>query len=582
MKLRVEVKSWILWTVCLTAIIGSFASYFIWGEDSFLSIGDGLDSNHVQNVMAAENTQRFGYGDPQNDSGKMADSGLLDLIIGIPGFQEMLYMTFQPFYADVINRLIISLVAFLGMLLLLKYLYPPTKFPKIETKLLLFGVSLSFAFVRFWPYAGASVAGLPFIYWAYLNSGRKPLWAALVAIMYVLYSSFVLAGFFVLAVLVVHEAVLWAKKKGDWFRVTWIAILGLLYFLANLGMVVAVLAPVEASHRSVFDISSFFASNRESLTIFFKLLFSNYGHNSSYPWLIIPSILLAVILSAKRDDSERHRAFLLLVVWVVLALISVTLGNRHVYEIQAKFGLLKMFQMQRFFWLLPLVQYLAFMAALQTIIHLRLKALAFLILAFQIGILGFFQNYNAKQCVKEYVLNKQASALSYREFYSTDLYKDIAVYIGKPQTDYRVVSLGLNPASALYNGFYTVDGYFSGGYPLKHKNMFGKVIEEELEKDQKLSSLFYNWGSTCYLFSSEIENHFGYNGNAVPIIDRTSRLSINDLDIDTDQLELMDCQYIFSALPIDNQEELELHLEKSFVRDESPYKIYLYAIDSDD
>jgi hypothetical protein len=582
MKRGFELKSWMLWAVCLTAILGSFSSYFIWGESSFLSIGDGLDSNHVQCMMAAENTQRFGHGNPQTITAKASYGEFVDLIIAIPGLQEVLYIIFQPYYADVINRVIISLVAFFGMLLLLRYLYPQTNYPGNDTKLFGFGVSLAFALLRFWPYAGISVAGLPLIYWAYLNAGRKPLWSALIALLFALYSSLALVGIFVLAVLVVHEAVFWLKKRGDWYRVLWILLLGVFYIFANLGMVLSVLAPVTASHRSGFNVRSFFSSNRETLTIFLKMLFLNYGHNSSYPWIIMPGLILAVILGFKHKLEDRHRACILLVVWVALAMISAAFGNRHVYDIQAKLGFLKMIQLQRFYWLLPFVQYLAFMVALQIFVRARLRVLAMILLAIQICLLGFYFNYNTKQCVKEYILNKQVSALSYDEFYSPDLFKDIKNYIGKPQTEYRVASLGLNPATAIYNGFYTVDGYFSGGYPLKHKYMFAEVIEDELEKDDKLAQLFYDWGSTCYLFSSEIEDHYGYNGNAVPIIDKTSSLSISDLDIDTEQLEHMNCKYIFSALPIDNQDELNLSFIKSFEEEKSPYRIYLYSIENDD
>ena len=138
------------------------------------------------------------------------------------------------------------------------------------------------------------MAGLPLIYWAYLNAGRKPLWSALIALLFALYSSLALVGIFVLAVLVVHEAVFWLKKRGDWYRVLWILLLGVFYIFANLGMVLSVLAPVTASHRSGFNVRSFFSSNRETLTIFLKMLFSFMG-------------IIAVILGLScRTHSCRH------------------------------------------------------------------------------------------------------------------------------------------------------------------------------------------------------------------------------------------------------------------------------------
>src|SRR5699024_6283480 len=42
---------------------------------------------------------------------------------------------------------------------------------------------------------------------------------------------------------------------------------------------------------------------------------------------------------------------------------------------------------------------------------------------------------------------------TFKGFYSTELFQEIENYIGKDQADYRVVSIGMHPTIAQYNGF---------------------------------------------------------------------------------------------------------------------------------
>jgi hypothetical protein len=201
-----------------------------------------------------------------------------------------------------------------------------------------------------------------------------------------------------------------------------------------------------------------------------------------------------------------------------------------------------------------------------------------IILVLQIGILYYHINHNTKQVVKK-VIGMENRNISYNQFYSSDLFEDIKNFINKPQDSYRVVSVGLYPAVPLFNGFYTIDGYYSEGYPLEHKKIMGKMQEEELKKNPALASTFYDWGSPCYLFSDDIDKKIGYSGDyGPPIIRKDSNIEINDLKIDSKILRQMNCQYAFSAVPIKNANEIGFFLEKSFENKESPYKIYLYSI----
>ena len=69
-----------------------------------------------------------------------------------------------------------------------------------------------------------------------------------------------------------------------------------------------------------------------------------------------------------------------------------------------------------------------------------------------------------------------------------------------PVEDYRVASIGIHPAIAQYNGFYTLDTY-NNFYPLSYKHEFRKIIEKELEKNKKIRNYFDAWGGRCYFFT---------------------------------------------------------------------------------
>lgn len=158
---------------------------------------------------------------------------------------------------------------------------------------------------------------------------------------------------------------------------------------------------------------------------------------------------------------------------------------------------------------------------------------------------------------------------SFREFYATELFQEIKEYIGRPQSEYRVVSIGLHPAISQYNGFYTLDTY-SNFYPLRYKYQFREIIANELEKNKKLRIYFDEWGSRCYVFVDELGKKYDFR--------KKSKRVIQHLDMNTDALYEMGGRYIFSSLPIENAHENNLIFEKSFEHPESAWKVYLYRV----
>lgn len=136
-----------------------------------------------------------------------------------------------------------------------------------------------------------------------------------------------------------------------------------------------------------------------------------------------------------------------------------------------------------------------------------------------------------------------------------------------PVEEYRVASIGLHPAIAQYNGFYTLDSY-NNFYPLSYKYQFRKIIEKELEKNKTIRTYFDEWGGRCYIFTDELGKHYMFKKN--------TKKRLKNLELNIEVFKDMGGQFIFSSVPIDNASENRLNLEMVFESKSSVWKIYLY------
>lgn len=86
-----------------------------------------------------------------------------------------------------------------------------------------------------------------------------------------------------------------------------------------------------------------------------------------------------------------------------------------------------------------------------------------------------------------------------------------------------------------------------------------------------MRSYFNDWGNRCYLFFSEIPGYFNIEKDIS---------WINVLRLDTNALQDMCCDYIFSALYIVNAEEIGLEWmdDITFDTEDSYYQIFIYKV----
>jgi hypothetical protein len=156
---------------------------------------------------------------------------------------------------------------------------------------------------------------------------------------------------------------------------------------------------------------------------------------------------------------------------------------------------------------------------------------------------------------------------TFKEYYDPELFNKIKKDIEKDEKkdikEIRVVHYGIEPAPALYNGFYTVDGY-SANYPLSYKKAFRKTQAKQL-LDVKLKivdanrKLYDKWGSKVYLLAvnSEPESYRFYTKKKV------LPSPVNFL-ADYDALCDLNTSYVISAYPLKNIDKKRLKFKKLY------------------
>jgi hypothetical protein len=237
-----------------------------------------------------------------------------------------------------------------------------------------------------------------------------------------------------------------------------------------------------------------------------------------------------------------------------------------------KITLIKSFNWTRFTWLLPVLWLILFTLIIERLLlNSTLKWRFLLSIVFTAGLCCSvaFHNRELGWNMEHMTGIIKPKNPSFREFYDTKLFSGIKLHIGKPDETYRVVSLGIFPSVASYNGFFCLDSYQTL-YSLEYKHSFRDIIASELDKNIELKNYFDNWGSRCYLFSAELGNNHLWS--------KEQNKKIFHLNINTEKLNQLSQKetYIISAVEIVNYESMGLALENVF--EGNYWRIHLYRV----
>nr|WP_144924152.1 DUF6044 family protein [Paenibacillus bovis] len=539
-------------------IIGVWvAPYFILGEDAHMRVHDNLDSNIAWYKVLKESGQLFAPGDapiPQIINGELTRNAFYSQFYGIVA----LFMVFPPMIAYGLSQLITRALAFLGMYLLLK------KYVIKDAKPIIYiGVALLFALLPYWPSAMLSTLGMPLALWAFLNirNGEKSWKNYLVITVLPFISSFLFGFFYFLAAIGIFWFIdLCRKKKWNLKFLFSILYMIVIYMLIEYRLVASMLVEHEPTNRDVFYPS------RNDLGSTIRLVFKNYifAHNqdrSVHEMVILPLAIFCLIYVIVKKQWKNEKLF----IGIHIANFAVSVWYAFWWweawtPLKEKVNLLTTFNFSRFHYFSVIFVYILF--ALSLLMLWRWgkwgKRIAIICLGLQ---------FLALVPYNEQVVYHNAP--SYKEFFAEEQFTEIKEYIGKPVEDYRVVSIGIHPDIAQYNGFYTLDTY-ANIYPLTYKHEFRKIIEPELEKNKTLRNYYDYWGGRVYIFVDELGKKYEYKKDSDKVVE--------NLNLNTDQLKKMGGEYIISSVPILNAAENNLQLEKEFDHEDSVWKIYLYKV----
>ncbi len=542
----------------------------ILGEQAVVTYHDQLDGEMIAYILQAKH---LGSGDvlPEfmNGASKTAltPPAPLSVFLFLGGNYEAALFVMQ---------LMGSLVGYAGMFLLIREVTGKS-FPAMVAGGL-------YGALPFLPVYGFSQYGLPMLVWCVLQLKERKRTGICLAygLLYALNSSLALVGFAVLAALAVWfvaEAIR-EKEKRSWRRpLLWLVLLGG-YVVTNLSLIGQILSVGEnmVSHKTEYAL----AAEGFGTGVLNGLLYGGQ-HSQDYhlSFLVAGAVVLAAsfIGDAQTGAIKRLRRVALWAVGcnVLLAAAAALWNSGLGVGLREKLGALGAFQVDRFLWLSPCLWYLFLGCILALVMEMRkgvhLLCGAVLVAALGICSLQIVKNSDFKANVQK-LRNPEYKAMSYGDYYAIGVYEQVkdfmAQYTGLDQSQYRVVSLGIDPAAALYHGFYCLDGY-SNNYSLEYKHAFREVIAPALQESAYLQDYFDNWGNRCYLFGSECPGYYTIEKNG---------FYFSHLELDTEALQRLGGDYLFSAAYIANAEELglvRLH-EEPFETEDSYYRIWVYEI----
>lgn len=530
----------------------------ILGLDSYIRIHDNLDGAKGPGLALI-----------------LGDSA--DILSGIPiQIISILEYFLKPLQAYLLNDVIVHVIAFIGFFIFVKKHILHQK----KDNLIIFGTSLCFAFLPFCSNYGISIAGLPLIFYAFLNLKNNDVSKTdyIIIILFPFYSYLPLTGIFILAVLgLVFAADVLSKRKINRHFFIGLVLLTLFYSISEINLIYnAFFSESFISHRSAWNPFSpmFITSFSESVFDIIKNFTIGQFHAAS---LHTPILLLSIILIFIVKDRKRLKPPILLLSVIFLFSVLYSMHYWYVYAIiKEKFSIFGAFNFGRFHWFHPFLWYVLLAYCLLIVKDFKYSVVlipAILVIQMLYVVISPF---GAKQELKYNIIRLFKKVeyaprmMSYREFFSEELFKEIDNYLGEDKENYRIGCIGLQPAVAQYNGFYTLDGYMNN-YPLEYKLRFRKIIAAELEKNPVNKMYFDDWGHRCYFFIHNLNKNKVYNI-------KTSNLGESEIDFNIKAFKEMGGKYFFSTVKITTAEKIGLKFLKTFEKDDLPWRIHLYMV----
>ncbi len=486
-------------------------------KDSVFPVHDFLDQFYVLYTLRGDNPDFFDFS--AVFSGVLGQLPLNMLGINDLSLEANLYVLFRPEIAAVLNEFITRNIAFVGMYLLLR------KLLSSEKNTFVFALpSLLFALLPYYPYFGFTIAGFPIIAVIVLDLLTKHLsYIKIFILLFVALSgNFTYGGFVALEILFIVIVFLFLKKNyGPVRRIAVVfSILSLGYFQGISRLVYLKLDSDFRSHRTSWqalsghwlDLSLLPKVFSEFVSVTLKGQYHFPSGQSVLTNHFVPGVCVILLfpLLIQRQLSRRQKTVkisfdpdrrkLLKVIVTSILLINLFYAFESAGFTQFEYLPSEPFQFKRVTVLNP-VLWTILLGLLLSIISSPLKRIipiTWLLIVAQISM----SHVGIQQKILE-VAGFDRNRPSLVEYFDKELYEGLAHKIKKKPQEINVLSFGLDPMIASFNGYKSFDGYLFN-YPLDYKINFREIISTELDLSPSLKDYFDGWGSRVYLFHRDV------------------------------------------------------------------------------
>ncbi len=545
--------------------------FIVFGQGVVLPWLDNMDSYIVWNKLAATYTPGFF----SNNSSIPPFMGGQPKFAVAGGFSIFLFLNqiLPSFAAVVVDYFMIHITAMLGMYRLV------VRFISKGNQWVAASSAVAFSLQGFLPAWGLGIAGMPLVATIYLHTRTQPFkwWYVFLITYYAMGTNVQSVGIFVL---LVWFAAAFAEtiilKNRVLPQVLWGTFLLAVLLLLRIDLFEQIFSGKQfISHRTEFQHSlPADYSFSYNLNIFWQALKNPLGvllNSGVFPLVMIAGLFAAVV-SLRKRHSEKYipiiaaASILLIAVFVSLLQTTIAVGIRNQYSF------LRMYSFERVMVLIDFFWYVLFAYALHFFLQLNMKPV------FIAGITllqASLHCYHVSWWRAVFGLTDKYMPMSYKDYYSEDLFKKIGNSLGMPQSKYRVAGFGIQPAVLQHNGFFTVDGYCSN-YPLSYKQHFSKVIAPELDSINMVQpytqNSFDNWGHKLYLQTKETY----LLAQTAPPVTKVNPKIIDYPKWNIHELKKIGCSYILSTVQIKRPEICGLKFAGEF--ENNTYHIYVFGL----
>ena len=543
--------------------------YALLGEGSYVEVHDQVDGEILNYIYQAKYLFR---GDviPEFMNGMDKASMTPPAPLAV-----LFYVILPPFGAYVAVQWLVVMVGFLGMYYLCKYLGMPEEVG--------FLAGVLFAYMPFYPTYGLAALGQPMLVLCYLQwlKGERKISGLLGICFYGLMSSLTLVGFVWLLLCGIHLLYLLCKKEKQGAFKSFIALLTLTatYGLTNLDLIKSVLGQGFTTHREEMVLQP----TADLVGKLSELLLQGGSYSKTYaaPVLVVALFMMSIGMVRKTDGSKlRNKRLAIFLLGILgLAVLAVLWNAGTVVELRnAIGGVFTYFQADRVYWIFPFLWMLVFALCLEYTVYMVGCYKDYPVKAMLLGIGCVLFLFQGASIFRDSTVNKNVRLLlvdgyeqvTWESLYMEDVFEEIEAVVEQDKGSYSVVSLGMYPSVALYNGFTCADGY-SNNYDMEYKHAFRKIISGELKKNGEVRDYFDDWGNRCYLATGQR----GFDA----MVQKGSDFVYKKPSFNLEAMEELNIRYIFAAAKVEGSEYEEMLVAGSpFSSESSYYEIYVYDL----